>query len=252
MIRSLLILALLVRVAHADDDTDTDRALVTARIAVLGGAYLVAEFGFNDQLSPAHCRWCYPDGFDAGARNLLKWSNTTLANDFANAAGYVMTPLAATSLLAIAGWGHGWRRTFDDISPVIEAAIVASLFQHVMKVTGGRERPDIHYGGPHVHNDEDNVSFWSGHTSLAFSLAVSAGSVASIRGYSEAPLIWATTLSLAAATGYLRIAADRHYATDVLTGAAVGTIIGYIWPRYVRRHIRADVTPNGVAVAGSF
>jgi membrane-associated phospholipid phosphatase len=38
-----------------------------------------------------------------------------------------------------------------------------------------------------------------------------------------------------AATGYLRIAADRHYATDVLAGAAVGTGVGLGWPLLVLR-----------------
>ena len=40
----------------------------------------------------------------------------------------------------------------------------------------------------------------------------------------------------------------------MLTGAAVGSIIGYIWPRYIHRWIRKDVsiTPNGIAVGGTF
>jgi membrane-associated phospholipid phosphatase len=41
---------------------------------------------------------------------------------------------------------------------------------------------------------------------------------------------------VAALTGYLRIAGDKHYMSDVLTGAAVGSAIGYMVPR-LHRHV---------------
>jgi hypothetical protein len=62
------------------------------------------------------------------------------------------------------------------------------------------------------------LSFFSGHTALAFSFAVSAGTIASMRSYRNAGWVLGSGLTMAAATGYLRIAADRHYFTDVLTG----------------------------------
>ncbi|HET9554449.1 MAG TPA: hypothetical protein VFP50_15910 [Anaeromyxobacteraceae bacterium] len=37
----------------------------------------------------------------------------------------------------------------------------------------------------------------------------------------------------AAATGWLRVAADRHWATDVLAGAAAGTTVGLVVPLLV-------------------
>ena len=60
--------------------------------------------------------------------------------------------------------------------------------------------------------------------------------------------------ALAFATGYLRIAADKHWTTDVMTGAAVGSILGYVWPRYVDRWIgkAISVSPNGVALTAHF
>jgi len=45
-----------------------------------------------------------------------------------------------------------------------------------------------------------------------------------------APLIWAVGLAAAAMVGYLRIAADQHYFTDVLVGAAAGSAIGFAVP----------------------
>jgi len=41
------------------------------------------------------------------------------------------------------------------------------------------------------------------------------------------PFIWGTGLAIAATTGYLSIAADRHYLTDVITAAAVGSAFGF-------------------------
>src|SRR4029077_11064630 len=43
--------------------------------------------------------------------------------------------------------------------------------------------------------------------------------------------IWIGGVGLAGSTGYLRVAADRHFLTDVLVGAAVGTAVGTLMPR---------------------
>ena len=243
--------------AHAEP-TDRDRALVATRIAVEGIGYLVAEFGLATELAPMHCRWCEPDAFDGAMADALAWRNTNLANAISDATGYAAAPIAASALLVAASWGHGgWRREFDDVSTIVEAAIVTSLVQHVATLAAARERPYVYHAiGALPPTADSNVSFWSGHTSLAFSLATAAGSVAELRGYALAPAIWATGLSLAADTGYLRIAADKHWTTDVLTGAAVGSILGYVWPRYVRRDIHRDLalvpTAGGLALAGTF
>jgi membrane-associated phospholipid phosphatase len=39
------------------------------------------------------------------------------------------------------------------------------------------------------------------------------------------------SLALAAVTGWLRVRAGRHYPTDVLAGAALGSLIGWLVPR---------------------
>jgi membrane-associated phospholipid phosphatase len=258
-----LIIALAVSSAHADpakpasdEPTDRERSFVAIRIILEGGTYLGLEFGLNATLSPKSCRWCMPDAFDAAAARTLAWRNTSLANTISDVTGYVLSPVLMSGGLVAAGWGHGYRRAFDDVAPIVEAAIVTSLTQHVFKLAVARERPYAFQATPGStqFTVEDDVSFWSGHTSLVFSLAVAAGSVASLRGYSLAPEIWATGLGLAFATGYLRIAADKHWTTDVMTGAAVGSILGYIWPRYVHHWIGKDVsiTSNGIAIGGEF
>ena len=244
------------------DDGPSDRARKAhaVLIAALGITYLVVEFSpINDALSADQCRWCNPPRFDTAARDAFLWHDTKLAAYLGGATGYVAAPVAAVGLLVAASWRHhDWRRRFDDVAPVIEAAIATSLIQHGSKIITARSRPRVQFAAPgsRVPEVEDNVSFWSGHVSLCFSLTVSAGSVASIRGYSLAPVIWATGITIGAATGYLRIASDGHYATDVLMGAAVGSVVGYVWPRLIHPHIRRDLTiaplPDGVSIAGTF
>ncbi len=90
---------------------------------------------------------------------------------------------------------------------------------------------------------DDTTSFYSGHTNVAFSLAVSAGTVATLRGYRWAPWVWITGLSLATATGYLRVAGDKHYFTDVLAAAAMGSAIGFGVP-FVFHRPSSPAVPN--------
>src|SRR5205814_2039745 len=100
----------------------------------------------------------------------------------------------------------------------------------IVKFEVARERPDVHHGRAKG-SPEDNLSFFSGHTTWSFAAATASGTVASLRGYRGAPAVWAGSLAFAAFTGYLRIGADRHWLSDVVTGAAVGAIAGVVLPR---------------------
>lgn len=68
-------------------------------------------------------------------------------------------------------------------------------------------------------------SFFCGHASAAFTAAVFTASYYS-EMHPSSPyggIVWATSLSLAGFVGALRIAAGKHYPTDVVAGALVGT-----------------------------
>ena len=252
----VMLVVMTARTVHADPD-DRRRKEEVALIAAMGGSYLIVQFVFASDLSATHCRWCDPNSFDTSARNALLWRDVGLADDLGTLSGYVLAPTVATGLLIASGWSDGWRHWFDDLAPIYESAIAVSLLQHVSKFAFARERPFVYYEAPgHAYDENDNTSTWSGHTSLAFSLAVSAGLVANERGYALAPVIWGVGLTIGAATGYLRIASDRHWTSDVLVGAAMGTAVGYVWPRIIRRHLFGDAviapTSNGLALAGQF
>ena len=88
-------------------------------------------------------------------------------------------------------------------------------------------------------------SFYSGHTAFTFATA---GLICShhlnLKLYGGgAPDIaaCATGFAAAAATGTLRMVGDQHYATDVITGALVGTITGLGLPWLLHyRHDRSS------------
>jgi membrane-associated phospholipid phosphatase len=81
----------------------------------------------------------------------------------------------------------------------------------------------------------DSSSFLSGHASTAFT---GAGLVCAHHG--AMPLYGnkiadtgacATALAAATVTGGLRIVADKHYASDVIAGAALGLASGWLMPK---------------------
>jgi membrane-associated phospholipid phosphatase len=70
------------------------------------------------------------------------------------------------------------------------------------------------------------LSFFSGDTAVAFALGACATTIAFLRGYRSARAIAVVAAMGAVIAGVLRIRADMHWATDVMTGALVGTLVG--------------------------
>jgi membrane-associated phospholipid phosphatase len=87
------------------------------------------------------------------------------------------------------------------------------------------------FDGDPIDAADDVHSFFSGHTATTFAAVVSVGTIASRRGSPQAKWIWSAGVGLAGGTGYLRVAADLHFLTDALVGAAVGAAIGSLMPR---------------------
>ena len=98
---------------------------------------------------------------------------------------------------------------------------------------------------------DNNASFYSGHTSFVASLTAAVGTCASLRHRRLAWVVWAVGSALTLATGYLRIAADQHYATDVLAGAAVGGGLGFAIPYLAHRPAGEGAVAVSLALSGS-
>jgi membrane-associated phospholipid phosphatase len=209
----------------------------------LDGIVTAAGFGFwagsellKGQIVPSTCRWCADNGLDAGARSAFKWNDTGAAILWSNLGAFGTVPLATLGVTALAA--HREDRLADMIGNglvVLESVALAGSLSQIVKFIAVRERPFVHAlpaaEKPLTDTPTDNnVSFYSSHSSFAFALAVSSGTIASMRRYRWAPAVWAAGLLSAASVGYLRIAADKHYLTDVLVGATMGSAFGFVVP----------------------
>jgi membrane-associated phospholipid phosphatase len=210
------------------------RAEITVPVTLSLSTGLVLSEVFKEDLVSTKCRWCARNPFDEGARNALRWHNTGAANLTSYVTAFALVPLSAYGLAALAGADRRSGTLGQDAMIVTEATVAALALDQAVKFIAVRERPFVRTAeGPL--SAESRVSFFSGHTTLAFALATSAGTVAQMRGYRMAPVVWATTLPMALLSGYLRIAADKHYATDVLVGMLVGSLFGVGLPLLAHR-----------------
>ena len=222
--------------ARAESDVHelTMRPAVDWTVTGLLGVGWIGTEVWKEPLAPETCRRCSDTvpGLDRQVRDAWKWENTQAADDASDVLDFVVLPVAVLGADALLASRHGALRGWDeDALVIVEAAMIAAAVNQVVKFSVGRERPFVHALDPDEktkteHPDDNNLSFYSGHTSLAFALAGAGGSVATMRGYRHGWVVWPVAGAMAAGVGYLRIGADKHWFTDVATGAVVGGAIG--------------------------
>jgi len=258
MTRAVIALALIARVAAADPPRARHRVAREISLAVALGLYITSETVAKDTLAPERCRWCAVNGLDDAVHGSLTWGNAGRAGTLSNLAGFAVAPLGTAGVLALASHARGapWIDYGDDLLTVAEAAIYGEIVIQALKFSVGRQRPDAHFGpASRTPSNDDNVSFPSAHSALTFALATAAGEIAHRRHDALEPVIWATGMTLAGTTAYLRIAAEKHYLTDVVAGGAIGVAAGLVIPRLVGGlpgDVQVVPTGNGVALAGAF
>ena len=76
------------------------------------------------------------------------------------------------------------------------------------------------------------LSFFSAHTSISFASAVFLSTTFNKYNPNSnlTPYIWGTSLLLASAVGYLRYVSGNHFPTDIIAGAIVGSVVGFLIP----------------------
>ena len=118
---------------------------------------------------------------------------------------------------------------------------------NLTKVLVSRPRPYL-YGTvegseEHKMEDDNQRSFFSGHTSLsAASWFMMASMYQDYHPESKlAPYIWAAAYLVPAATGYFRYDAGKHFLSDILTGYFVGRTVGIMVPRWHKKSSRVNV-----------
>jgi membrane-associated phospholipid phosphatase len=124
-------------------------------------------------------------------------------------------------------------------------------------VKGALDRPRPYVYNPDVPLEKKTTreamrSFYSQHTASAFAAAVFTGTVYADYYPDSASryAVWTAALSAASAAGYLRFRAGRHYPSDIIAGACMGSLAGWLIPALHR-----GGAPGGVALvplAGAF
>jgi len=202
--------------------------------------------------APSMPRWDKPILFDQGARNALRAgseagrSHAAVASDI----GFVALPVYALAidagLVTWRGRGHG------DVALQLalinaEALAITGVLTLATQRAVGRIRPDA------VPGTAENTAFLSGHTSAAFTVASTLcvqHSKLEIYGGAADMLVCPGALAVAATTGVLRIVSDRHWASDVLAGAALGTAVG-LTVSWAHLHDQGAPAPASFSMATS-
>lgn len=159
----------------------------------LGGAGLTANLsGLDDTIQQKV----------SGHNYLGQW------NTIANYAGAAYTVDGAAALTYVGGLiskNEEWRRTGEVL---VEALVFTEGITAGLKYAVDRQRPN---GGDH--------SFPSGHAARTFAAA---SALTTLYGWWGVP-----ALAAAGAISASRVTSNKHYLTDVLFGAVLGSTIGY-------------------------
>lgn len=237
---------------------------------VLIASWLGTEIA-KPALAPAACRWCETNGFDTAVRRAFNPSLTPSASGVkpiatvSDITGFVALPVSLLGLDALLSWREGTLlQTMPvDVVLVAEATFGALALTQLTKFLVGRARPYSIGASPELIASgsdpaDSRLSFFSGHTTFSFALVTSAATVMTLRGYKYAWLAWAIGLPLASTTAVLRLAADKHWASDVLVGLVVGAGVGVGVPLLFHGRVNPKTTmrvvplPNGLALTGTF
>ncbi len=166
-----------------------------APVALISGGLLLNNTKQNHQ-------------FQSDFRKVLTKDFHTKADDF----------LQYEGILQIYGGRYlGFKPKNDILHQTINIVIANAIMSCVVKTMKNQfqeERPD----------KTDHFSFPSGHTATAFTNATLL-----FYEYKDTNIWFASSgFAFAATTGFLRIANNRHYTSDVLAGAGIGIGIGTV------------------------
>ena len=189
------------------------------------------------RVRPLANRYIFRDASDVGLSLAITW------------------PFAADALTA-AWWYRGSRDVAQEMALIdLQTLAISGALQGATNVFVSRERPyGRNCGTEQLPSDSIDCansghyrSFFSGHSSFSFTSAA----LICVHHF-ENDLLGPPWDALSCAGGYavatttatFRVVSDVHYATDVLTGALLGTIVGYGVPllHYRNRNSAASRT----------
>jgi len=147
---------------------------------------------------------------------------------------------------------------------LVESYFLLKGVTYLTKTTVGRERPYLYNTSMSIDEryfmggEDASFSFFSGHTAAAFTAATFLSKIMTdIHGHSVwTKLLWGSSLTLAALTGYARYEAGMHFPSDVIAGAAVGFAIGYLIPTLHKKNknkpVSLSISPDRISLRLGF
>ena len=199
--------------------------------------FLYLEYGVDHHVSVNEKS--APNPVDQSFRNKVKWSanNMDLAASISDLLlyGAFIGTIPIVPAFSNNNYSEALKMSLHVIS-------LNGIITDIVKMTVKRQRPDSFYK-TRADADDSFRSFFSGHTSTAFALGTSNAILLSEAYPDKRNLIWFANISVATATGYLRIAGDKHYLSDVLFGG----IVGYLVAKYAHKKMDTKETRLGLS-----
>jgi membrane-associated phospholipid phosphatase len=251
-VASLLLVALLPRAASADDiafRADADPPiLAAAAFAWLSGELLQPTLIGHPTCAPCRASDLNPiDRPFAGRRDAVSDGAS-----WGLLAALLVAPLIGDGVLAARA--HAGRAFLEDLGVYAEVLVADGALNQWIKVAVQRPRPlayDPTLPADARSSSESYVSFYSEHSSLAFAAVAATVTTWALRhsGRGGRAAIALVGLALAGSVAVLRVAAGKHFPTDVAAGALAGTAVGVVVPLAHRRgggpRFSISPTPNG-------
>ena len=154
--------------------------------------------------------------------------------------------LALVNARGSGGWdgSNGWNGFIAEAVIYSEAMALSSGLDFWVRSLRIHARPLVYDKSAPASerlSGEASGSFYSGHANAAFLSATYFAYTWTLRhpGHESNGWVWTGALSAAAGVAGLRIAAGKHYLSDVLAGAAAGAGFGWLFPWMHRRSAEA-------------
>jgi hypothetical protein len=247
--------------AHAQSDTVTPpRSLFTWRDGLLAGVFVGATLAIEPIDRSVAERLQRP--------GTQERANVQTAAKAFRLVAFPGTTIIGASMYAI-GRATRSHRTSDLAVHGTEALLIGEGLAAGMKGVFGRQRPYVnpdtldphkwHFFRGFVGSDGQR-SFPSGHATAAFAVAAAVTAETSRWWPSSRYLIGTAMYGGAGMVGLSRMYNNRHWASDVIMGAAIGTFAGNKVVRYHHSHpgnrldqwlVNFSITPSGAGHAFS-
>jgi hypothetical protein len=240
ILTSLIILTILISLFSPDVAAQTHYKLNTKKeLIIIGSGLVIGGMGtyFTQKINPLTMKEIYNlsrqdvNAFDRPATYNYSKSATRWSDILVGSCIIFPTTLLSQKLIR-----EDWQ-TFSMM--YLQTLMFSNFIPMVSKGRVQRIRPYVYNEDAPLEKKMDTnakLSFYSGHTTNAFASSVFFSTTYS-HYYPNSrwkPYIWTASLGLATVVGYLRFEAGKHFPSDILLGALVGSVIGYFVP-YLHR-----------------